>query len=551
MKGQGVIAVLLCITILVVAGCSKAQEVENNMANNQSNQSSLAVEDVNPVQTTSYEVDEQDGTVFYEIFVRAFYDSDGDGIGDLNGVTAKLDYLQDLGVGGIWLMPILQNNTYHGYDTTDYYSILPEYGNKSDLENLIKEAHARDIKVVMDLVLNHSSKDHPWFQDALHNKDSKYRDWYQFVDLEATVRSDSAAGTIAWHETPDGEQKYLAIFSGDMPDFNFDNPEVRQELIRAGKYWLETGLDGYRLDAAKHIYGDFKSNLYDQDIIDKNVMWWQEFRAGMEEVKPDVYLIGEVWDSSTLVAPFLNNALDSAFNFDIAERIVGSVKDERDSDLAYSLVKAYKMFKVSSGGHFLDAPFLTNHDQTRVMSAVQNKPERAKMAASILLTLPGTPYLYYGEEIGMQGIKPDEDIREPMIWYKNEAGGEGQTTWKKPKYNTGASHVSVEEQLNDETSILNHYKTIISWRKSIPALQNGDIFKYALATKNTSLMAYIRATVDERVLVIHNLSDISKIADLDQITEFGQFSEVLRGTEHVLIENDRILIPAYTTIVIK
>lgn len=500
---------------------------------------------------TSYEVDEQDGTVFYEIFVRAFYDSDGDGIGDLNGVTAKLDYLQELGVGGIWLMPILGNNSYHGYDTTDYYSIHPEYGTEEDLKNLIQEAHARNIKVVMDLVLNHSGANHPWFQEALNNKESKYRDWYQFAEVNAKVRSDSAAGTVAWHKTADGKEKYLAIFSDNMPDFDFDNPEVRAELINVGKHWLATGLDGYRLDAAKHIYGDFKSTIYNQEVIDSNVKWWQEFRAGMQEVNPNVYLIGEVWDSSTLVAPFLNNALDSAFNFDLAERIVGSVKDERDSDLAFSLVKAYKMFKQSSNGNFLDAPFLTNHDQTRVMSAVHNKVERAKVAASILLTLPGTPYLYYGEEIGMQGAKPDEDIREPMLWYANEAGGEGQTTWKAPKYNKGDSHVSVEEQLSQEDSILNHYKMLITWRKEVAPLQTGDIFRYAFTTRNTSLTAYIRATADERVLVIHNLSDVAQIADLDQATEFGSFTDIIRAKDNIQITGNRVLIPAYTTIVMQ
>lgn len=555
LKGQRVIAVLLFLLIAVLlSACTNSDKVNSTNNNIELVSPTTEVEETdeaNPL-VTSYEVDEQDGTVFYEIFVRAFYDSNGDGIGDLNGVTAKLDYLQDLGIGGIWLMPILQNNTYHGYDTTDYYHILPEYGTEEDLKNLIKEAHARNIKVVMDLVVNHSSSDNPWFQEALHNKDSKYRNWYQFAKVDEKVRSDSAAGSVAWHTTPDGTEKYLGIFVDNMPDLNFDEPEVREEFIKIGQYWLEVGLDGYRLDAAKHIFGDYKSTLYEQETIDKNVKWWQEFRAGMVAVNPNVYLIGEVWDSSTLVAPFFNNALDSAFNFDIAERIVGAAKDERDSDLAYSLVKAYKLFNKSSNGQFLDAPFLTNHDQTRVMSAVHGKVERAKVAASILLTLPGTPYLYYGEEIGMQGIKPDEDIREPMIWYKDKAGGVGQSTWKVAKYNTGDAHVSVEQQLADKTSILNHYKQLISWRKELPALQNGDIFEFTLTTRNFSLTQYVRATADERVLVIHNLSDAVQLAELDQSTQFGEFTEIMKTTNNeALLQGATLTIPPYSTVIMK
>jgi len=498
----------------------------------------------------SYTVDEQPGKVYYEIFVRSFYDTNGDGIGDLNGVTAKLDYLKELGIGGIWLMPINASPSYHGYDTTDYYAVNPEYGTLDDLKKLIEEAHKRDIKVIMDLVVNHTSKEHPWFKEALADEKSPYRNWYTFAKSDEQVRADGALGGDPWHSY--GSYKYLGVFWEGMPDLNFDEPKVREEMIKIGQFWLGQGLDGFRLDAAKHIYGDFASTASTPEIQAKNKAWWQEFRAGMNEVKPDAYLIGEVWDSLTVIAPYFDHALDSAFHFDLAGRLLSAAGGEQDADLAYSLGRAYGVYDKSSGGTFVDAPFLSNHDQNRVMTVLNGNIDHAKMAAAMLLTLPGTPYLYYGEEIGMKGAKPDEYIREPMLWYSNPSGGEGQTAWESSRYNAGAGAVSVEAQTADKQSMLSHYRELIKWRNEEPALRDGGIAEFKLEPANKKLSAYIRVIASERVLVVHNLSGEQQISDLQPSKTYGVFQEIIHATSgDAKLDGSKLTLPAYSTVIIK
>ena len=542
------------LLLLILAACtsnSKQPAEQLNSSDQPKDTDSLNKANEQTSTAASYDVDEQPSTVYYEIFVRSFYDTNGDGIGDLNGVTVKLDYLQQLGIGGIWLMPINASPSYHGYDTTDYYSINPEYGTLEDLKILIDEAHKRDIKVIMDLVVNHSSSEHPWFKEAASNPDSPYRSWYSFKPSDESVKMDNAVGSGSpWHNI--GDSKYLGIFWGGMPDLNFDEPRVREEMIKIGQYWLEQGLDGFRLDAAKHIYGDFKSTVYTPEVQSANQAWWQEFRKGMNEVNPDAYLIGEVWDSISVIAPYLDQALDSAFHFDMADRLLNAISSETDPDFAFSLERAYRLYEKSSGGAFLDAPFLSNHDMNRVMTVLNGNIDHAKMAAAMLLTLPGTPYLYYGEEIGMKGAKPDEYIREPMIWYSDGDGGEGQTTWLRPRYNTEAGAVSVEAQLQDEQSLLSHYRQLISWRNEEAALRDGSIAEYKLAADNKKLSAYIRVTKSERVLVIHNLSGEMQSTELTPSDTYGSFTKLARQSDHdAKLDGAMLSIPPYSTVIIK
>lgn len=541
-RGLRLAAALLLTAVLTATGCSNDTE-ENN-----------ATETASPTAAPSVQVelavDEQPGTVFYEIFVRSFYDTDGDGVGDLNGVTAKLDYLQELGIGGIWLMPINASPSYHGYDTTDYYAINPDYGTLDDLKNLIAEAHKRNIKIIMDLVVNHTSSEHPWFKEALADPASPYRNWYQIVPKDEKVKADGAVGGIPWHESE--ANKYLGVFWGGMPDLNFDEPKVREEMIKIGQYWLEQGVDGFRLDAAKHIYGDFSSTMSTPEIQAANQLWWQQFRSGLNEVYADAYLIGEVWDSLSVIAPYFDKAFNSAFHFDLAGRILGAVANERDADFGFSLARAYSIYEKASGGSFVDAPFLSNHDQNRTMSVLNGNVPQAKMAAAMLLTLPGNPYIYYGEELGMKGAKPDEFIREPMLWYSDPKGREGQTTWEASEHNASAGAVSVEMQDSDEHSMLNHYRKLIKWRNEEVALRDGTIAEYALETANTNLSLYVRVTQKERVLVVHNLSNESQSAKLTPSERFGEFTTIAHQTDSkAKLSNDTLSIPAYSTVILK
>ncbi|MEF2966372.1 alpha-amylase family glycosyl hydrolase [Paenibacillus sp. M1] len=502
-------------------------------------------------------VDTQPSTVFYEVFVRSFYDSDGDGIGDFKGLTEKLDYLNDgdpdtdddLSVGGIWLMPINPSPSYHGYDVTDYRSINPDYGTLDDFKTFLDEAHKRGIKVIMDLVVNHTSKEHPWFLDAAKNKDSRYRDWYIWAeDRNQQTGGTSAAGSGSpWHSALGSH--YMGIFWEGMPDLNFDNPEVREEMIATGRFWLEQGVDGFRLDAAKHIYEDLLTDK-SQETTDKNVSWWQEFRSGLAEVNPDVYLVGEIWDpSAALIANYLDDALDSGFNFGLAETIVQAAKTEKDNNIGFTLERTYGLYGEKSGGKFVDATFLTNHDMNRVMTQLEGDTDHAKMAAGFLLTLPGNPFIYYGEEVGMLGAKPDESIREPMQWYKG-GSGTGQTAWEAVNFNKGQAGLSVEEQAADPDSLLSHYRKLIRMRTAVPALKDGAIAEYE--SGNPGVAAYLRLTEEQTVLVVHNLTGSEQSINLSENAEGLNFGQILKATrEGAALDGGKLTIPAYTTLVLE
>lgn len=537
----------------LLTGCTSNSTGENNQSLNE------VKEEISKIEPPSdaAPVDTQPSAVYYEIFVRSFYDSDGDGIGDFKGLTAKLDYLndgnpdtnEDLGIGGIWLMPINPSPSYHGYDVTDYRAINPEYGTMEDFEKFLEEAHKRGIKVVMDLIVNHSSKEHPWFIEAAKDPNSKYRDWYVWAEdngIEPTGVAAASNGD-AWH-TARGDH-YLATFWEGMPDLNLDNPEVRKEMNDIGHFWLDKGLDGFRLDAAKHIYENLVTDK-SQATTDKNVAWWQEFRQSQLSKKPDAYLVGEIWDPSpTVIANYLNNALDSGFNFGLSETIISIVNNEKDSNLGFTLERTYGLFADKSAGKFIDAPFLSNHDINRTMSQVNENVDHAKMAASILLTLPGNPFLYYGEEIGMLGAKPDEQIREPMLWYKGGIGT-GQTTWEPLIRNENAEGISVEEQTSDPESILSHYRKMISLRNSLPALKDGGIKEYS--TDNDGVTTFVRLTAEQKVLVAHNLTGETQIIDLAENADEHQFKAVLNQSgEGAVLDGTKLSIPPYSTVIVE
>lgn len=483
--------------------------------------------------------------VFYEIFVRSFYDSNGDGIGDFNGIVQKLDYLADLGIEGIWLMPINPSPTYHGYDVTDYYDVNPDYGTLEDFKVLLAEAKKRKIKIIMDLVVNHSSNQHPWFIESAKSIDNEKRDWYIWAsDNELDTSTAGAWGQKPWQGL--GDDPYLGIFWEGMPDLNMDNPDVRAEFTKIGQYWLKLGVDGFRLDAAKHLYEDLKSDVGNADSAKKNHAFWQEFRQGLNEVNPDAYLVGEVWDSAAVIGPYLNQALNSAFQFDAAGKIISSVRSEKASDFGFDLSRVYEYYSKQSEGKFVDAPFLTNHDQNRVMTELKGNVDHAKMAASILLTLPGNPFMYYGEEIGMKGAKPDERIREPMIW-SGDSTAKGQTNWELSLYREGV--VPVDQQLKDSNSLLNHYKTLISWRKQSDILQQGSILSYR--TDNKQVMTYLRVYGDKRVLVVHNLTGQQQSATLKEETA-GAFTKVLQSSKpDVSLNQGKLELPPYSSAIIE
>ena len=442
--------------------------------------------------------------VWYEIFVRSFYDSDGDGIGDIQGIISQLDYLNDgdptttddLGITGIWLMPINPSPTYHGYDVTDYRDINPEYGTMEDFRQLLDEAEARGIAIIMDLVLNHTADDHPWFQAALAG-DPEFVDWYVFEEDDPGFRGPE--NQQVWYETPADaalDAHYYALFWSEMPDLNYTNPDVTAEAYDIARFWLEdVGVDGFRLDAIKY--------LVEEGAIVENsgetLAWFVDFQNYIKSINPDALLIGEVWSNTAVASVYVPEQVDMIFEFELARGLLRSASFGTTSSTLNALELVLESYPQNQY-----ATFLSNHDQDRVMSVLRGDVGDAKAAAVILLTLPGVPFLYYGEEIGMVGDSEDPERRTPMQW--SDAANGGFTTgepWAdlKDDFET----VNVAAQFDDETSLLSTYRDLIHVRNASPAVQRGT---YALVeSTERRVIASIREYEGEIVLVLANIDD--------------------------------------------
>ena len=437
-------------------------------------------------------------TVFYEIFVRSFADSNGDGIGDFKGIEENLDYLEELGIGAIWLMPMMESTTYHGYDVVDYYSPNPDYGTMEDFDSLVEECHKRDIKVIIDFVVNHSSSSNEWFTTALADENSKYRDYYF---IEETIPVDETDETYSyWRQDEGTGLYYYAHYDTIMPDLNYNNQELRDEIKNVATFWLEHDIDGFRLDGAKEIDTD----------INVTLDWWSEFTNEVASVKKDAFIVGENWTTSYVEVGRYYEAMPSSFDFILADSILSMARGQYvDIVSDMNVMRERFQLKVDStdvNGMMIDSVMIGNHDMDRVVTRL-NSEEKAKLAATIQFTLAGTPFIYYGEEIGQLGQKPDDNRREPFDWYKS-ADGEYMTEMTDIFFNPVLTYVqaddgiSVEEERDDENSMFNHYKKLIAMRNENPAFYNGTY--ETLGMGGGGLYAYKVTGEDSQYLVIHN-----------------------------------------------
>lgn len=490
-----IVAAGLVVIMLVLPGATTTQKAEN---------------------TAAYSFDDPDWwdhAVFYEIFVRSYYDSNGDGIGDFNGITQKLDYLNDgdpntttdLGVNAIWLMPIYPSPSYHGYDVTDYRSVNPEYGTMADFENLLKEAHKRGIHVILDFVINHTSDKNPWFE-AAQDRTNPYRDWYIWSDTNLGYLG--PWGETVWHPGKDGSF-YYGVFTAQMPDLNYRNQAVTDEIDSIAKYWLtEVGVDGFRVDGARHLIEDGKT----QANTPETLTWFKNFRDQFKTWKPTAMSVGEVWDASYNSVKYIQDgSFDLVFNFDLASAILSGVNMGSASAINGHIVAENETFK----GQGM-ATFLTNHDMDRVINQLKNDPIKAGHAATVLLTMPGTPFIYYGEEIGMQGKKPDEQIRTPMQWSNELNGGfTSGSPWEYLAIGYKTANVAVESE--DPASLLSLYRKLIKIRLQNKAFLDGEYIK--VTTSAPALYASLSRSGDEILLTLVNL----KVADVatPKLTFFG------------------------------
>jgi alpha-amylase len=440
------------------------------------------------------------GSTCYEVFVRSFHDSDGDGIGDINGLIQKLDYINDggrsqksdLGARCIWLMPIAESPSYHGYDVTDYYRVEPDYGTNADFKRLVAEAHRRDIKVLVDLVLNHASSEHPFFKEALRDPRSAHRDWFLWSVSKPAVKGPWSQDV--WHRSPVRDEYYYGLFWGGMPDLNYKNAAVREEAKKVARFWLrEMGVDGFRVDAIPYLVEQDGKLIHSPGT--HAVL--REFATYVRTVAPGSFTIGEVWDSTSAMLPYYPDQLDAHFAFDVSNAIIEAVRTGSGKKL---LEPAMQLQRALPANRW--APFLRNHDQTRTMTELSGNIPRAKIAATILLTLPGVPFVYYGEEIGMSGNKPDERLRTPMQWNPDRSAGFTRgSAWQPLQPDSATANVKTQE--GDSGSLLNLYRRLIHLRAENSALARGTLVP--LTASNDAVAAYLRRDGNRAVLIVNNL----------------------------------------------
>lgn len=441
--------------------------------------------------------------VCYEVFVRSFADADGDGVGDLRGLTSRLDYINDgnptstsgLGANCIWLMPISKSMSYHGYDVVDYYHVDPRYGSDEDFRNLIEAAHRRGIHVIVDFVPNHSASENPWFQSALHDPTSRYRNWYRW---SSTLPSQLGPwGQVVWHKSPVRDEYYYGTFWHEMPDLNYGTPAVLQEMQKVAAYWLkEMHADGFRFDAIPYLVEEGSQLQHSRGTHDV----LRQFGSAIRSEAPESFTIGEMSEQSPqILATYYPDQLDAYFAFGVASATMEAVRTGNAALFNNAISDANVTFPAGRW-----SPFLTNHDEPRVMTVFGGNVTKARVAASAMLMLPGLPFIYYGEEIGMVGNKPDETIRTPMQWSAESNGGfTSAAPWESLHPDWATKNVAAQD--HDPSSLLNHYRRLIHFRNTHSALSNG-----ALAIGSTgegTTAAFLRSSPAETVLIALNFGD--------------------------------------------
>ena len=498
--------------------------------------------------TMSIQEVEDDYRNYYEVFVASFYDSDGDGSGDLNGVREKLDYIADMGFTGIWLMPVHPSDTYHKYDVKDYYGIDPAYGSMADMEALLAACKERNIALILDLVVNHTADDHPWFTAAAeylrrlspeaepNPADCPYVNYYTFT-------KDAARGK-SYHPLSGSDWYYEGVFWGEMPDLALDQPEVRAEIEKIMDFWLEKGVSGFRLDAVKEYFsGRTQKNI--------EFLTWLEQTA--QSKKADVYLVGEAWSDLSEIAEYYASGLPSFFNFALAtgEGKIAQVlnrKAKADRHTAKSFAEAMAKLEQSfapKNPNYRDALFIANHDNVRAANYFKGDAAKMKAAAGMYLTMTGVSFTYYGEEIGLisQGTK-DENKRTAMLW--DETGrGLTRNPADADSFEQTAAPVSVQEQ--DGESLLRYYQKALHLRQELPAIARGKA--KVLAAYSDQDIACVEKTWQEQTLVlVYNLSAEAKTIDFSaenwqDKTLLGSLT--VKAEEMPVWQEQKLMLPAY------
>lgn len=630
---------ILCIFLL--AACEKAP-----------------VPSPGPGPDTPVEAPESSG-ITYQLLVYSFCDSDGDGIGDFNGIASKLDYLKEMGVSALWLSPIHPATSYHGYDVEDYYDVNKQYGTEADFQSLLKSAHAKNIKIYLDFVLNHSSREHPWFIEGKTNPDSKYRDYYHFSNTQKSGYSSTVSGTdpgkinikftlkCASNGTPlslradkvetvdnegtPGSGKYLwygsvtentmpefysagndtytlsikdfesswgvlvrtsktewgarkfgaedasntklvwgvplklksnsdndilmpwmgtifyqSVFGEYMPDLNYgpasscEESDAFKDLCAAADKWIKMGVDGFRLDAVKQIY--------DSETSDENPTFLKKFYDHCNATfkssghSDDIYMVGEQWNEPGLVTPYYKG-LNAFFEFAFWWRFTEAVNSGKGTGFA-STIEGYHQNYTAVRPDAIAATKLTNHDEDRAASVMGRNLSRLKLAAAVLLTAGGQPYIYQGEELGYWGTKTngDEYVRTPMMWTSDISSAASGALGGRVDKTMLTSSISVESQAADESSLLNVYRRFGVLRDTYKALAEGS-FKEKTFLGKTTISAWYRECTGQKILVVHNFSAAAVTVEVSG----DKLSSMIGSNGDVSVSGGKLSLGAYST----
>lgn len=501
---------------------------------------------------------------FYEVFVYSFYDSDGDGIGDLQGLTEKIDYIndgddtthEDLGCNGIWLMPIMPATSYHMYDVEDYYNIAPEYGTMEDFDTFMDACNERDIHVLIDLVINHTSTNHTWFAEACKYlqklgegepsaEECKYFGYYNFS--KEKINS-------TWYQVEGTDWYYEAPFWSGMPDLNLYNEDVRAEITQITQFWLGKGVAGFRLDAAKeYVSGNNTQNI--------EILTW--LNNTVKAQKEDAYIVAEVWTDADTYLPYLASGIDSVFDFQFAsqEGIIAGTLNGTGSNSAKNFGLALERVEEQAKTHnaaYINAPFYTNHDLARSAGyyAGDGSEEKTKLAQAMNLFTTGNVFLYYGEELGMKGAGKDENKRAPMQWFTDVTVAgmcDGPPYMDSIKMKFG----SLEEQERDESSVYNYVKDAIRVRNAFPEIARGNTTCLA-EISDEQVCVLLKEYEGSEVLVVYNISGETKELSRAGISVNGMnWSELnakavlLTGEENIKEKAETMTLPPYSVAIYK
>jgi len=466
------------------------------------------------------------GLTWYQVFVYSFCDSDGDGIGDLNGVTERLDYIKGMGFDGIWLSPIHPSSTYHKYNVRDFLDIDPEYGTMEDFDTLVEACHTRGIKVILDLVINHTDIHHLWF--------TQHPRYYNISDQP---------GNGNWGLLPDGSW-YECQFWEEMPDLNLESIEVREELQAICAFWLERGADGFRLDAIK----DYVSGYTGENI---EILKW--LNEAVKYIKPDAYLVGEVWDTTDSLYQYYESGIDSFFSFPfagadgaIAKLLINS--NTKMDDYLRKTADAYKTIKDYNPGA-TNAPFFTNHDMARASGFLRRDPNLIKTAWGLSLTQPGDAFVYYGEELGMSGSGKDENKRAPMYWTEEKYAA-GMAYGPPGIDDISHNFPPALQQVRDPDSIYTYVRDAVRLRAKYPHIGRGafevlDVLVVAFDVQ-PKVGAARRTWQGSEIIVAYNVSSESVTLKLP-----GTLADALSATgEQPTQQDDSVIMPGYSIAVL-